>query len=308
MTVAPAHPEIIFGTRASRLAQWQTSHVTELIHARHPNVTCRSHAIETTGDRVIDQPLPEIGGKGVFTLELEQALRAANIDAAVHSLKDLPTEPSTGLVIGAVCSREDARDVLISSEFASFAELPAKARVGTSSVRRAAQLRHLRSDLQFAPVRGNVETRIRQCHSGQYDAIVLAAAGVVRLGLDSDIRQFFTFEEVLPAPGQGALAVQCRFDDTAIRSVLASINEKASQCTTAAERSFLADLAGGCSTPVAAYATLTDGDLHLHGRVSRPDGRHQVDVLVRGRSEEAMELGKKAARKARARGADALLR
>src|SRR5574341_256991 len=225
---------ITLGTRSSHLARWQTQHVIQRLQADHPDLDCRIKLLTTSGDRIIDKPLPEIGGKGLFTEELEEALRAGEIDLAVHSLKDLPIDDTPGLTIGAVWAREDAREVLISPNKWMLNTLPNRARVGTSSVRRSAQLLAVRPDLSILPLRGNVDSRIRKVMQGDYDAIVLAAAGVLRLGLGEHITEYLPFEVMLPAPGQGALAVQCRESDVATRELLAAIDDPTTRAAVAA--------------------------------------------------------------------------
>jgi hydroxymethylbilane synthase len=237
--------------------------------------------ITTKGDRVLDTPLPVIGGKGLFTLEIEAALRDGAIDLAVHSLKDLPTEPADGIVIGAIPARADAADVLIARDGGSLDELPQGARIGTSSPRRAAQLKRHRPDVAPSSIRGNIETRIRKGDNPDngFDAIVLAAAGLDRLDLAGRVTQRLPFEIMLPAPGQGALAVQCRQGDPA-EHLVAAINDLPSALAVSAERAFLSGLGGGCSAPIAALGTLAAGELRLDGRVLSNDGATWLDVSL----------------------------
>lgn len=271
--------ELKFGTRGSDLALWQTEHVMALLHAAQPTLHTRYEIFKTQGDRVLDTPLPLIGGKGVFTAELEAALYDKRIDCAVHSLKDLPTEAPAGLVIGAVPPRENPADVLVSRQGFTLATLPPGAVVGTSSYRRGAQLLHVRPDLKLVDIRGNVDTRIRKALApdSAYDAIVLAYAGLHRLGRDAVIAQVLELDVMLPAPGQGAIAVQTR-DEAALVHLLAPIQHTETALAVIAERAFLAGLGGGCSLPVAAYAYRDGAVLHLRGRVSAVDGTQQVDV------------------------------
>lgn len=268
-----------FGTRGSDLALWQTRHVMALVQAALPTVQVEYEIIKTRGDHLLDAPLPLIGGKGVFTAELEAALRERRIDCAVHSLKDLPTSQPDGLVIAAIPTRANPADVLISRAGYTLATLPQGARIGTSSTRRAAQLLHQRPDLKILNLRGNVDTRIRKglAVDGDYDAIVLAYAGVERLGRESVISQVLGFDEMLPAPGQGAVAVQTR-DDPALVQLLAPIGHEPSTLAVTAERAFLTGLGGGCSAPAAAYAYWEADRLILRGRVCAPDGTRQIDV------------------------------
>lgn len=307
----PPLAALVIGTRGSPLALAQTRLVAELLAVAWPGLAVTTHIVETRGDRTqaTGQPLPEIGGKGLFTAELETALESGAVDAAVHSLKDLPTSDAPGLVVGAVCAREDVRDCLVSREGATLAELPAGATVGTSSLRRAAQLRALRPDLVVEPVRGNVGTRVRKARAGAVDAVLVAAAGIRRLGLDGEVAEWLAAETMLPAPGQGALAVQCRAGDAAVIAALAALDDAVTRAATTAERLFLSTLGAGCSAPVAAWArpvTTASSDaealeLELSGLVASPDGRRLVRVEGRGREPE--ELGARLAREALAAGA-----
>jgi hydroxymethylbilane synthase len=262
----------------------------------------------TKGDQILDTPLPVIGGKGLFTAELETALREKIVDAAIHSLKDLPTESPDGLIVGAIPRRENPADVLISRQGYSLESLPPGATVGTSSRRRAAQLRYLRPDLQTADIRGNVPTRIRKAldPNGPYDAIILAYAGLKRLDRLDDISQILPIEKFLPAPGQGALGIQCRDEDESL-AILKPLDNLESRTTVDAERSFLSGLGGGCALPIAAYASLKDEGLTLRGRVTSPDGVRQIDLVIHGEPENAIHLGLELAREALYRGASALL-
>ena len=247
--------------------------------------------IETRGDDTLDRPLPEIGGDGVFTERIEQALRSSEIDIAVHSLKDLPVEDPGELCVGAVLAREEVREVLVSREGRKLAELPRGAVLGSSSTRRQAQLLALRPDLVIRPIRGNVETRIRKVEAGEYAATLLAGAGVMRLGLGGKVSEWLEISQVLPAPGQGALAVQCRAEDRPTRSLLAEIDEPDLHAETDAERGFLRALGGGCSAPVGAYAQMNGPRLRLRGRVSALDGSRSVDVEGEGEDLPALVAG-----------------
>ncbi len=301
---------IRLGTRGSALARWQTDSVQGLLSRAHPKLTFEVQIITTHGDRVLDRSLSAIGGKGVFTAELEAALREGQIDLAVHSLKDLPTENPPGLTIGAIPKRAACEDVLVSQGGYTFLTLPQDATVGTSSRRRAAQLLHARPDLKIADIRGNVDTRIRKAldPQGQYDAILLAAAGLERLGQDAVITERLALEVMLPAPGQGALGIQCR-DDASSRTLLATINDAETEMAVVAERAFLAGLGGGCSLPIAAYSQVEGGTLRLRGRVTAPDGSQQVDVEITGSADKisAQALGSELAQRALGQGAAKLL-
>ncbi len=298
---------IRIGTRGSALARWQTEHIAGLLRAAYADLQIEITVIMTQGDRVLDQPLPLVGGKGLFTAELEAALRSGEIDCAVHSLKDLPTEPTDGLIVGAIPDRADPRDALISRARFTLATLPQGAAVGTSSRRRAAQVLHSRPDLQMLDIRGNVDTRVRKALNpeGAYDAILLAYAGLDRLGKADVISEQLSFDAVLPAPGQGALAVQCR--DNESRDLLTLITHAPSATAVSAERAFLGALGSGCSLPVAAYAEIEDRKLHLRGRINSLSGAEQIDVEMIGGIDEAEAIGRELAQKALAQGAARLL-
>ena len=298
------------GTRASRLARCQTACVVDALRAR-AGAACEEVLISTEGDRTFDQPLPEIGGKGVFTEALEAALRDTTIDFAVHSLKDLPVERSEDLVVAAVCSRADPRDVVIARDRRTLATLPRGARTGTSSTRRMAQLRAARADLAIVPLRGNVDTRVRKALAGEYDAIVIAAAGVERLGLGAAITEYLPYEIMLPAPGQGALAIQCRADDRATRALLGTLDDPIARTTTTAERAFLKALGGGCAAPIAALGeaitTNVSPRFRLTGLVASVDGTRVVRATGDAPLADAEELAGRLADDAIARGARELL-
>ncbi len=300
---------LTLGTRGSALARWQTDWVAARLREAWPGLECVSQLFTTAGDRIIDKPLTEFGGKGVFTEELESALRAGEIDLAVHSLKDLPIEDSPGLTLGAICARADARDVLIARDRWTLATLPNGARVGTCSLRRTAQLLAARPDLKPHPVRGNVDTRIRKAMQGDYDAIVLAAAGVLRLGLDHYISDYLPLEVMLPAPGQAALAVQCRADDARTRELLQPLDDAPTRAAVTAERAFLQALGGGCSAPVAAYARAEDSrfkiQISMTGSIASVDGRRVIRVF--GEGSDSVALGQTLAQQGLAQGAQELL-
>ena len=295
----------MIATRPSQLARWQAHAVEVALAQRWPELSFQTVVIETAGDRTLDQPLPELGGKGAFTIELEESLRNRKVDLAVHSLKDLPIENSPNLVLGAILMREDARDVLISNNGAVLADLPAGATVGTSSPRRRAQILALRPDLIVRSIRGNVETRIRKVREGQYDAAVLAAAGVLRLEQTEHIAEWFSLDQMLPAPGQGALALQCREEDKQVLNLLRPLISKPVQAAVTAERTFLSQLGGGCLLPVGAYAETRQGDINLLGMVASVDGR--TVVRVSGSGAKPRELGESLGTEALARGAREIL-
>lgn len=301
---------LCLGTRASALARWQTAYVREQLQSSWPELEIDTHVITTRGDQALDTPLPLIGGKGVFTAELEAALHRREIDFAVHSLKDLPTENPDGLTIGAIPVRANPGDALISRGGHTLATLPQGAAVGTSSRRRAAQLLHSRPDLKIIDIRGNVDTRVRKAldPAGPYDAIVLACAGLERLGQSQVITERLAPDVILPAPGQGALAVQCRDEPESLRWLM-PLNDAPTQLAVVAERAFLAALGGGCSLPVGAYGEIEDSKLKLRGRVTALDGSQQIDVVLTGTldTESARQLGAELARMALEKGVAQLL-
>jgi hydroxymethylbilane synthase len=305
MTTKP----IRIGTRRSQLALWQTRRVRDLLLADYPDLTVELVHMTTQGDRIIDRPPPEIGGKGLFTLELENALAHGAIDLAVHSLKDLPTEMAEPFTLGAILARANPFDALVSRERCTLATLAKGATVGTSSLRRRAQLRAHRPDLTLENLRGNVDTRIAKAHDpeGSYDAIVLAVAGLNRLGRHEAISEILDPNVMLPAPGQGAVAVQCRADDERTLSLLAALDDYDSRAAVTAERAFLQHLEAGCRLPVSAYAT-RDGDaITMTGRVSGLDGTRAITVQGSDTVECAVDLGVRLADDALSLGADELL-
>jgi hydroxymethylbilane synthase len=297
--------KIIFATRPSALARWQTAYVIRLLQAAHPGLECDERVFTTQGDRVLDRPLPEIGGKGLFTSELEHALLNGEVHAAVHSLKDLPVEETPGIVVAAIPKREAAQDVLVSANGYTLSNLPEGARVGTCSLRRTAQLLALRPDLTILPLRGNVDSRVKKVMNGEYDAIILARAGLTRLGLQAHISETFALNVMLPAPGQGALAVQCRADDTETLNLLAAIHDPLTAAAVNAERAFLSSLGGGCSLPVAAYAEENNGIIILTGAVISADGKQAIRLSAVDK--DPFELGERLAHLVLERGAAEIL-
>jgi hydroxymethylbilane synthase len=272
---------LTIATRESALAMWQAEHVRARLCALHPGISVELVGMTTQGDRVQDRPLASIGGKGLFIKELEVAMQDGRAELAVHSLKDVPMDMAEGFMLAAITSREDPRDALVSERYASLAELPEGAVVGTSSLRREAQLRERFPSLVVEPLRGNVNTRLRKLDEGRYHAIVLAAAGLKRLGLATRIRALLEPDELLPAPGQGALAIECPAHRTDVVAALAPLADLGTTLAVTAERAFSRALAGSCQTPLAAYAEWEEGRLWLRGLVASRDGRQ----VLRGEDE-----------------------
>jgi hydroxymethylbilane synthase len=303
--------KIIIGTRGSKLALWQTNWVKGELERLHEGLQVAIEIISTKGDRVQDVSLPKLGeqGKGLFTQELEEAIHERRVDLAVHSLKDLPTELPAGLHIGAISEREDVRDALVArAGIQDFSSLPQKALIGTSSLRRQAQVSAARPDLRLEPVRGNVDTRLRKLDEGQFDAIILASAGLHRLGLAERITEHLRVDLVLPAVGQGALAIETRSDDAEINGIISALNHEATQLACQAERAFLKGLGGGCLVPIAAHAEIASSDLTLTGLVASPDGTEVVRGKVTGPLAEAEPLGKQLAAELIEQGAGEILK
>ena len=258
------------GSRGSQLALWQANHVSALLRERGHDVDLE--VIKTTGDKITDVALSKVGTKGMFTKEIEEALAAGRVDLAVHSLKDLPTDLPPGFELVAITARVNPRDVFLSVRHDGFNALPQGARVGTSSLRRQAQLKAARPDLDIHPLRGNVDTRVRKLEEGEYDAIILAAAGLTRLGKTQFVKEYLSENFVCPAAGQGALGIEIRMGDLQTRRHLEFLNDPAARATTTCERALLSKLGGGCQVPIGAFAEMRDGVLWLTGVVARPDG------------------------------------
>lgn len=295
------------GTRGSKLAIAQSDWVKAKIEAEHPRVAVELVKIKTTGDKILDSPLSRIGGKGLFVKEIEDALLKGDVDLAVHSMKDLPAELPGELELSIFPKREDPRDAFLSTRFTSIQNLPHGATVGTSSLRRAAQLLHIRPDLRVSPLRGNVDTRIRKMESGDVEAVILAAAGLNRLGLSKRITALLAPEMFLPAIGQGILGVELRREDRTVSTLLGFLNDGDTEVAARAERAFLGRLGGGCQVPVAAYAELKEGGLHLEGMVAELDGSVVLRRKSRGSSKRAEEMGRDLAEELLAAGADKIL-
>jgi len=298
---------IRIATRKSPLALWQAEHVRDRLLALHPGLQVELLTMSTQGDRILDSPLAKIGGKGLFVKELEQGMLDGRADLAVHSMKDVPAELPDGLCLGAILDREDPRDAFVSRQYSSVDDLPEGARVGTSSLRRQCQLRERRPDLQIRDLRGNVGTRLGKLDAGDYDAIVLACAGLKRLGLSERITDALIPEEMLPAIAQGVIGIECRIDDTRVRGLIEPLNHQETSQRTAAERAMNATLAGGCQAPVAGYSLLSAGVIELRGLVGQPDGSKVIRGDVRGSAEHAEALGKQLAEDLLSRGARTIL-
>lgn len=296
------------GTRGSRLALAQAEWVANKLKNRWPNLVVSLEAIKTTGDKILDVPLAKVGGKGLFVKEIEEALLDGRIDLAVHSLKDLPAQLPQGLTIGATPIREDPRDVLISKEGRTFSELPERARIGTSSLRRKVQLLHARPDLEILPLRGNLDTRIRKLETEDLDAIVVAAAGVKRLRVEGRVTEYLLDEISIPAIGQGALAVEVREDDEETLKLVKALDHWETRQAATAERAFLQRLFGSCQVPIAAYAKIQNGRLIISGMVASLDGKRLVRETVEGNPYSAEALGTALAEKLLASGADEILK
>jgi len=291
------------GSRGSQLALWQANHISALLHARGHEVEIE--IIKTTGDKITDVALAKVGTKGMFTKEIDEALAEGRVDLAVHSLKDLPTAVSAGFEIAAITQRENPRDVFCSRKYKSIDELPHGARIGTSSLRRQAQLKAVRPDLEVHSLRGNVDTRLRKLEAGEYDAVILAAAGLNRLGKTELVRQVISAEIMCPAAGQGALAIEIRADDSGTRQLLAFLDDTTARTTTTCERALLNKLGGGCQVPIGAFAEVRDGRLHLDAIVARPDGTELLRESQDG--SDPVRLGEAVGEALLRRGGDAIL-
>ncbi|UCF82639.1 MAG: hydroxymethylbilane synthase [Desulfobacteraceae bacterium] len=295
------------GTRGSKLALAQSQWVKEKLEARNLDLVVELVTIKTTGDKILDSPLSKIGGKALFVKEIEEALLKKAVDLAIHSMKDIPAELPEGLALSAFPEREDPRDAFVSIEFQTLEDLRQGAKVGTSSLRRAAQLLAMRPDLKLVPLRGNVNTRLRKLEEGEVQAIILATAGLRRLGLESRITQVIPSEQVLPAIGQGALGLEVRSDDEKTINLLEFLNHEETAVTVRAERAFLKELEGGCQVPMAAFCRLNHSQLHLEGMVAELDGSKIIRNKVTGEKAKAEQIGVTLARKLIDAGANKIL-
>ncbi|SHJ86594.1 hydroxymethylbilane synthase [Caminicella sporogenes DSM 14501] len=287
--------EIIVGTRGSELALTQTKIVIDKLKKIFPQLSFNIKIIKTTGDKILDKTLNKIGGKGLFVKEIENALLNNEIDLAVHSMKDVPSEFLKELEIGAVTEREDIRDVLLTKDKEKLNELKTGAKIGTSSLRRGAQILALRSDLKIEPIRGNIQTRINKMYDMELDGIVLAAAGIKRMGLEDKVSEYFDVKDIVPAVGQGALGIQVRKNDNFIKGIISKINDEKTELAVKAERNFMKVLNGGCHVPVGAYAFIDKDNLIMIGMVASIDGKKLIKVQKVGSINEPAVLGEEVA-------------
>lgn len=314
--------EIIIGTRGSKLALWQAEWVKSELQRKNPGIKVELNRIKTTGDKILDVPLAKVGGKGLFVKEIEEALLSGKADLAVHSMKDVPTDFPEGLHLSVICKREDPRDAFISQiqdlrlggppgetnfKIQNFESLPRGATIGTSSLRRSSQLLNVRPDLKIEQLRGNLDTRLRKLDEGKFDAIILAAAGIKRLGWASRITETIPPEISLPAIGQGAIGIECRIGDTFINNIIAPLNHPETSVCVRSERAFLKKLEGGCQVPIAAHARLIDGKIIMDGLVGSISGDRIIRGRIEGNAENAEPLGVALAEDILSRGAKKIL-
>jgi len=294
-------------TRKSPLALWQAEFVKTKLQELYPELSVELVKMTTQGDKILDVPLAKVGGKGLFVKELETGMLTGAADIAVHSMKDVPVEFPAGLHLAVICEREDPRDAFVSNHFASFSELPQGAKVGTSSMRRQCQITSRRPDLEIISLRGNVNTRLAKLDAGEYDAIILAAAGLIRLGFESRIQEFMSTTDSLPAIGQGAVGIECCVDDARVNQLIAPLNHLETSIRVRAERAMNNRLEGGCQVPIGGYAELTHEGIVLRGLVGSVDGKEIIRGDVRGHVDNADKLGVELADDLLSRGADRIL-
>ena len=302
--------KVVIGTRASKLALWQAEWVRSELERMNPGLRVELNKIKTTGDKILDVPLAKVGGKGLFVKEIEEALLSGEADLAVHSMKDVPTEFPEGLELAVICKREDPRDAFITAPKAKihgFKDLPQGASIGTSSLRRSCQLLSLRPDVRIMQLRGNLDTRLRKLDEGQFDAIILAVAGVKRLGWADRITEILSPDITLPAIGQGAIGIECRVDDDFTHTLIAPLNHAESAICVKAERALLKRLEGGCQVPIAAYARIVEGKLVMDSLVGSVSGDRIIREHSVGRTEDAAAIGTALAEALLAKGADTIL-
>ena len=300
-------PTLRIATRKSALALWQAEFVKAQLEIHHPGIQVELVPMSTQGDKILDTPLAKIGGKGLFVKELEQAMLEGRADIAVHSMKDVPVEFPEGLELNTICVREDPRDAFVSNRFKTIEELPQGAVVGTSSLRRQCQIRALRPDLEIRDLRGNVNTRLAKLDEGQYDAIILAAAGLIRLEMPQRIASFIEPEQSLPANGQGAVGIECRSDDITTKQLLAALEHTETRIRVLAERAMNRRLEGGCQVPIGAFAQVSGEHITIRGLVGAIDGSEILRDQVQGLCADAEQLGVELANKLLAQGADKIL-
>ena len=294
-------------TRKSPLALWQANYVSAQLKHFHPELKIELVTMTTQGDKILDTPLAKVGGKGLFVKELETGMLEGTADIAVHSMKDVPVEFPAGLHLAVICEREDPRDAFVSNNYSSLDDLPQGARLGTSSLRRQCQIAALRPDLNIIDLRGNVNTRLKKLDDGEYDAIILAAAGLIRLKFEKRITQFIGTDVCLPAIGQGAVGIECRIDDARVHNLLAPLSDNKTQIRVTAERAMNERLQGGCQVPIAGYAEFEKGLIVLRGLVGQVDGKKIIRGDIAGPAENAEELGIVLAEDLLSRGADKIL-
>ena len=299
--------KLVIGTRKSLLALWQSKHIASLLREEYPECEVVLKEIVTKGDRIIDVPLSKIGGKGLFTKEIENELLDGTVDLAVHSLKDMPTVLPAGLCLTAITARATVGDAFVSNKYNSLAEMPAHAVLGTSSLRRRAQILAARPDLEIIDLRGNVDTRLRKLDEGQMDAIILASAGLQRLGYGDRIKEIIPNEICLPAVGQGALAIECRSDNAEVRAMLDFLTDRATKIATDAERSFLNVIEGGCQVPIGVHAEVAGAEVRVEAIIASLDGRTILRDSVTGAATDAIALGKNLCEKMLAQGGKEIL-
>ncbi|KZN40226.1 porphobilinogen deaminase [Pseudoalteromonas luteoviolacea CPMOR-2] len=294
-------------TRKSALALWQAEYVKAQLEHFHPDLVVELVPMSTKGDKILDTPLAKIGGKGLFVKELEQAMLEGRADIAVHSMKDVPVDFPEGLKLHTICEREDPRDAFVSNQYQQIAELPAGAVVGTSSLRRQCQIREMRPDLQIKDLRGNVNTRLAKLDAGEFDAIILAAAGLIRLEMAERIASYVSVEQSLPANGQGAVGIECRSDDIRVQNLLAPLEHAPTRARVLAERAMNRRLEGGCQVPIGAYAELQGDHIYLRGLVGAVDGSTILRAETTGSLQQAEALGVELAESLLEQGADKIL-
>ena len=294
-------------TRKSALALWQANFVKAELEAAHPGLQVELVPMSTQGDKILDTPLAKIGGKGLFVKELETAMLEGRADIAVHSMKDVPVDFPEGLMLHTICQREDPRDAFVSTTYQQLADLPQGAVVGTSSLRRQCQIKAIRPDLQIKDLRGNVNTRLAKLDAGEFDAIILASAGLIRLGFEARIASFLEVSTSLPANGQGAVGIECRSDDLIVQQLLAPLEHKETRICVLAERAMNRKLHGGCQVPIGAFAVLQQNELWLRGLVGQLDGSEILRSEIKGEATQAEQLGTQLAEQLLALGADRIL-